>query len=293
MADLGRRNALPILRDARPGLYLDGGADGEILLPRRYVTPHTVVGALVDVFVYRDSEDRLVATTETPLAMVGDFAALRVVSVQPNIGAFLAWGLSKDLLLPRREQTSSLHEGDIVVVRVAVDEKSRRIVASSRLNRWLNTAPPMYAPEQAVSLLVCGKTALGYNAIVESAHLGLLYFSDLAQALRIGETIAGYVRMVRPDGKIDLALDRAGYVRVKPLGEQIVEALTAAGGALPFHDKSSPAEIRDKFGVSKKAFKQALGALYRKRRIAIEPTEIRLLEEAAPRKKSPPRRTGN
>jgi len=277
MADLGKRNHLSVLRDTRSGFFLDGGTLGEILLPGRYIPAGAGVGSELDVFVYRDSEDRLVATTETPLAMVGDFAFLRVLSVRPGLGAFLDWGLSKDLLLPRREQTGFLREGELLVVHVFVDPKSDRIVASARLDRWLNRTPPAYAPEQPVQLLIAGETPLGYNAIIENAHWGLLYRSELSAPLRIGDTIPGYIRMVRPDGKIDLALDRAGYVRVKPLSDQILDALAEGGGRLPFHDKSSPEEIREKFGVSKKAFKQALGALYRARRVVLDSTEIRLL----------------
>ena len=250
---------------------------GEILLPGRYIPAGAGPGSELDVFVYRDSEDRLVATTETPLAMVGDFAFLRVLSVRPGLGAFLDWGLSKDLLLPRREQTGFLREGELLVVYVFVDPKSDRIVASARLDRWLNRTPPAYASEQQVQLLITGETPLGFNAIIENAHWGLLYRSGLAHPLRVGDTMNGFVREVRPDGKVDLALDRAGYVRVKPLSEHILEALAEGGGKLPFHDKSSPEEIREKFGVSKKAFKQALGALYRARRVVLDPAGIRLL----------------
>ncbi len=277
MSKLGRRNLLPILREVRSGLFLDGGERGEILLPGRYIPEGAVPGMSLDVFVYRDSEDRLVATTETPLAMVGEFAVLRVVSTRVDLGAFLDWGLAKDLLLPRREQTDSIREGDLVVVRILVDEKSDRIIASSRLNRWLGSPPARYAPEQPVQIFITGETPLGYNAIVENTHWGLLYHSEIPTPLSPGERRQAYVRTVRGDGKIDLSLDRAGYVRVKPLSDKILEALQAAGGRLPFHDKSTPAEIRETFGVSKKAFKQAVGALYRKRRVAIDSTEIRLL----------------
>jgi len=277
MADLGKRNHLSVLREASPGFFLDGGPLGEILLPGRYIPAGAGPGSELDVFVYRDSEDRLVATTETPLAMVGDFAFLRVLSVRPGLGAFLDWGLSKDLLLPRREQTGFLREGELLVVYVFVDPKSDRIVASARLDRWLNRTPPAYASEQQVQLLITGETPLGFNAIIENAHWGLLYRSGLAHPLRVGDTMNGFVREVRPDGKVDLALDRAGYVRVKPLSEHILEALAEGGGKLPFHDKSSPEEIREKFGVSKKAFKQALGALYRARRVVLDPAGIRLL----------------
>lgn len=279
MADLGKRNRLAIVREAAPGLFLDGGNLGEILLPRRYIPLDAAPGAELDVFIYRDSEDRLVATTEVPLAMVGEFALLRVQSVKPGIGAFLDWGLSKDLLLPRREQVSFPREGGLVVVHVFIDEKSDRIVASERIDRWLDLIPASYTAEQPVNLLVVRETPLGYSAIVENSHWGLLYDSDLAGPLRIGERLNGFVRMVRPDGKIDLSLDRSGFSRIKPLTAQILEALTAAGGTLPFHDKSTPEEIRTAFGVSKKAFKQALGSLYRNRRITINPSNIQTAQE--------------
>jgi len=276
MALIGKRNQLLVLREARPGLYLDGGPHGEILLPGRYLTDASVPGSTVDVFVYRDSEDRLVATTETPLAVVGDFACLRVVSVDRRLGAFLDWGLPKDLLLPRREQTAPLKVGHWIVVHVSHDEKSDRIIASTRLNRALSRKPPDYAPDQPVRLLIAAETPLGYTAIVENAHRGLLYRRELAGPLEIGQRLEGYVRAVRDDGKLDLALDRTGHQRITPLKEKILAALRANGGRLPYHDKTSPEEIREAFGVSKKAFKQALGTLYRKRHIRLERDGIEL-----------------
>jgi predicted RNA-binding protein (virulence factor B family) len=276
MALLGQYNTLPIVRQAPPGMYLDGGTHGEILLPGRYIPLGAMPGGRIDVFVYRDSEDRLVATTETPLAVVGQCAFLRVVSVKPNVGAFLSWGLEKDLLLPLREQTRTLRPLDWVVVHVALDPKSDRIIASARLNRWLDRTPPAYVSEQRVKLLIESETPLGYRAIINHTHHGLLYHSDLARPLTIGQALDGYVRIVRPDGKIDLALDPAGHRRIAPLAEQIIEKLQAKGGHLPYHDKTAPEEIRAAFGVSKKAFKQAIGALYRDQRIRIEPDGIRL-----------------
>lgn len=277
MAALGVRNQLAVLRETKSGLILDGGEQGEILLPGRYIPAQAAPGALLDVFVYRDSEDRLVATTETPLAMVGEFATLRVVSLNANIGVFLDWGLAKDLLLPRREQSGPVRVGQLVTVRVYVDEHSNRIVATMKLGRWLGKTRPAYRAGQPVQILISHETPLGYNAIVESQHRGMLYHANLSAPLRPGDALQAYVSAVRPDDKIDLTLDRAGYVRVKPLSEQILQALSEAGGRLPFHDKSSPEQIREAFAVSKKAFKQALGALYRKHRIALDPTEIRLL----------------
>ncbi len=276
MAILGRRSTLTILRQAPPGYYLDGGALGEILLPGRYIPPGAMPGGTIDVFVYRDSEDRVVATTETPLAMVGDFAFLRVVSERPSIGAFLDWGLEKDLLLPRREYAGGVREGRSVLVHVMIDEKSDRIVATCRLNRHLNLTPPAYAEGQRVKLIIEGETPLGYRAIVNGAHTGLLYRTELSGPLLPGDAMDGFIRAVRADGKIDLGLDPAGHRRIRPLSEQILAALKSAGGRLPYHDGSSPDEIRAALGMSKKAFKQAIGGLFRERRILIESDGIRL-----------------
>jgi predicted RNA-binding protein (virulence factor B family) len=281
MADLGKFNHLTILRLDSHGALLDGGRDGEILLPRRYVPAGAAPGRTLEVFVYRDSEDRLVATTERPLAQVDEFAVLRVVGFHADIGAFLDWGLAKDLLLPRREQSCPLKLGQKVAVRVFVDPHSHRIVASMKLGRWLGKKPPRYRVYQRVHALVANETPLGYNAIVAGAHRGLFYRAQLARPLQPGETVEAYVMEVRPDGHLDLSLEPLGYSRVKPLGERIVQALEEAGGRLPFHDKSPPEEIRERFGVSKKAFKQALGTLYREKVIDLGETEIRLLPQAS------------
>ncbi len=278
MAILGKRSTLTILRQAPPGYYLDGGALGEILLPGRYIPPRAMPGGTIDVFVYRDSEDRLVATTETPLAMVGDFAFLRVVSQSPSIGAFLDWGLEKDLLLPRREYAGGVREGRSVLVYVMIDEKSDRIVATCRLNRHLNLTPPAYTEGQRVKLIIESETPLGYRAIINGAHTGLLYRTELSGPLLPGDAMDGFIRAVRPDGKIDLGLDPSGHQRIRPLSEQILAALKSAGGRLPYHDGSSPDEIRAALGMSKKAFKQAIGTLFRERRIVIEPDGIRLVK---------------
>ena len=281
MAIIGKRNLLSIVRESQPGLYLDGGELGEILLPGRYIPGDIAPKQKLDVFVYRDSEDRLVATTETPNAMVGEFAYLKVINWHEQIGAFLDWGLAKDLLLPFSEQEFPVRIGDRVVVYVCLDAKSQRILATMRLNRHLNRDTPAYRDGQPVNILVIGKTPLGYNAIVDNAHRGLLYKSQLAGPLAIGQKLKGFVRTVRAGGKIDLTLDAAGYQRVAPLTHKIVEALQFSGGKFEFDDDSTPAAIRQNFGVSKKAFKQALGKLYKTRRIAFLKPGIQLLENSS------------
>lgn len=280
MAILGKRNVLSVVRASAPGLYLDGGALGEILLPGRYIPADLKPKDKLDVFVYRDSEDRLVATTEIPHATVGEFACLRVVSINDRVGAFLDWGLTKDLLLPFREQDRPVRVGQRVVVFVYLDPKSERIVATTRLKRHLSPDRPIYRNSQPVHLLITGATQLGYQAIVENAHSGLLYRDNLTTPLQIGQRVQGFVRNVRENGQIDLSLDASGYKRVAPLTDQIVQALEKNGGKLPFDDDSSPEAIRQKFGVSKKAFKQALGKLYKIRRIRFQKPGIQLLDNS-------------
>lgn len=267
MAQIGKRNSLTVLHSTPHGVYLDAGDLGEILLPNRYIPKGTELGQSLDVFIYRDSEDRLVATTEHPLAEVGDFATLEVVGLNRNIGAFLNWGLPKDLLLPFREQVDKVVPGDRVVVYVMVDEKTDRIMATARLNRHLSHERPPFRPQQEVRLLITARTPLGYNAIIEGTHAGLLYHSNIGAPLAIGQQVNGFVAMIHPGGKIDLSLDASGYQRVASLTDKILEALKNSDGRLPFDDDSPPEQIRENFDASKKAFKQALGALYRQRRI--------------------------
>jgi predicted RNA-binding protein (virulence factor B family) len=282
MALIGKRNLLTILRSAPPGFYLDGGSHGEILLPGRLIPSGAIVGGQIDVFVYRDSEDRLVATPQKPIAMVGQFASLRVVSINPRIGVFLDWGMDKDLLLPMREMFRPVSPGEFVLVQIVLDEKSDRLIASSKLNRRLTFPPPdTYHEGDTVSLMVMSRSPLGYNMIVNDTHRGMLYESDANGRLEPGDRFDGYVRCVRPDGKLDLALGKPGYRRIGPLTDQILAALIEKGGRLPFNDNSSPEAIRDYFGVSKKAFKQAIGALFRERRIFIDPDCIRIVSPSS------------
>jgi predicted RNA-binding protein (virulence factor B family) len=280
MALLGRINTLAVVRDTPQGLYLDGGALGEVLLPGRLVPRGLRVGGQIEVFLHRDSEDRLVATTERPKACVGEFACMRVKDLHERAGAFLDWGLAKDLLLPYREQRPKVRLGDDVVVAVILDPDTDRIIATTYLSRHLSKEPARYAPGDAVDLLVCGETDLGYNAIVDGRFRGLLYHTNLAGPLRHGARMRGFVKSVREDGKIDLSLDEAGYARVHPLAERILAELERVGGRLNLDDDSDPEVIRDRFGVSKKAFKQALGSLYRARRIAFLNPGIQLVQQS-------------
>jgi predicted RNA-binding protein (virulence factor B family) len=284
MAQVGKRNLLSITREMPQGVYLDGGKLGEILLPRKFAPARWQPGDQLDVFVYYDSEDRLIATTERPLAEIGEFACLRVVGVNRAAGAFLDWGLSKDLLLPFREQESPVRLGDQVVVAVDLDPRSNRIIASSRLRRYLSPDFPTYRIAQEVGLLITRETPLGYEAIIERSHLGLLYKNSSSPRLSPGQKIKGYIREVRPDGKIDLSLDALGYRRIGSLQQQILQAMKASGGHLNLNDDSSPEEIRETFGISKKAFKQSLGALYKKRLITFTETGVELARDAIPKR---------
>jgi len=277
MFAIGRRHTLPVSRDSVHGLFLDAGDIGEILLPGRQPAGGPGEGDSVDVFVYRDSEDRLVATTATPLAMAGEYACLNVISVNRQIGAFLDWGLPKDLLLPFREQREPVYAGDKVVVYIFVDDKSDRIIATTRFARHLSRATPKYAPGQLVETLITSTSPLGYNAVVEGDHLGLLYQNEIGTQLEVGQKLSAYVSAVRPDGKIDLRLDAVGYQRVSALTDLILEALARQGGSFSIDDGSSPEAIREAFNVSKKAFKQALGWLYKKRLIEFTKPGVRLI----------------
>ena len=267
MADLGRYNRLKVLYSTPHGIYLDGGSHGEILLPTRYVPRGTALDDLIPVFVYRDSEDRIIATTEEPLVVAGEFASLEVVGVHRQMGVFLNWGLPKDLLLPYREQLDPVEVGQKVLVFVKLDERSDRIVATTKLNKHLSRQPVPYKKGQEVSLIIANRTPMGYNALVNGTHMGLLHESRITTPLRSGQEIKGYIGDVHPGGKIDLSLDASGYQRVASLTDRILEVLAANGGRLEFDDDSPPERIRETFEASKAAFKQALGALFRQRKI--------------------------
>lgn len=282
MIQMGRFNQMTVARETPQGLYLNAGAEQDaILLPTRWVTPYMQIGGRVDVFLYRDSEGRPIATTDLPHVEVGQFACLEVLHVKDGVGAFLDWGLSKDLLLPGSEWAGKrFREGDRVSVAVYIDE-SDRIVASCRLELHFPTDPPGYGVNDPVDALIYGESPLGWKAVVNQAYSGLLYRGDTADTLRVGDEVVAYVKRVYDDGKIDLQRDPSGYGRVEALCERILETLDANGGQMSIGDKSSPADIRAAFDASKKAFKQALGALYKQRLIRLVDGGIERVQESA------------
>ncbi|PRB84633.1 S1 RNA-binding domain-containing protein [Pseudomonas sp. MYb185] len=275
MAAIGHFNNLPIVKHTGFGLYLDGGPHGEILLPNRYIPTDqpTEVGDWLRVFIYRDSEDKLIATTQTPKVKVGEFASLKVVEIN-RVGLFLDWGLPKDLLLPHSEEKRPLQVGDYCVVYVYLDKHSERITATARLDRHLDRTAPSYKVGEAVDLLIVEPTDLGYKAIINHRHWGLLHKNELFKFVRGGKQERGYIRELRDDGKISLSLQPVGRDAADQLQELIMQTLGEHDGVLPLSDKSPAQEIARLFGVSKGNFKKAIGGLYRQGRIVIHPDRI-------------------
>lgn len=273
-----------ILRDSDFGQVLDGGRRlGEVLLPSRYVDAEIEPGDEIDVFLYVDSEDRPVATTERPLAQAGEFAVLEVKEIT-RVGAFLDWGLPKDLLLPRSEQKGILRCGDRVVVLVKFDRVSGRMMATQRLVAPRGVEPPDLQPGQKVAALIATSSRLGWTAVVNDHYLGLIYHNEIFRPLEQGDRVDAYVKEIREeDGGIDLSLQAPGYVgKIPPLSNRIVHQLEAAPqGFLPLHDNSDPDEIRAAFACSKRNFKQAVGALYRQGLVELEAGGIRLRSKPA------------
>jgi len=277
MVEIGKYNTLKIVKDLDFGVYLDGGDDLEILLPARYVPRNVKPGDEVEVFIYHDNEGRIIATTAKPLAIVGEFQWMECKSVN-DMGAFLEWGLMKDLLVPFREQKMPMREGKWYLVYVHLDHVTKRIVASARVDKFLDNVPPVYEFNQEVDLLVADETEIGYKVIINNLHWGLVYHNEIYRRLERGEHLKGYIKEVREDEKIDVSLTRLGYEKVEGIAGIILDALKVQKGFLAVHDKSPADEIYSLFGCSKKSFKQAIGALYKKKLISIEPKGIRLIE---------------
>lgn len=280
MANIGEINQLTVLRHVDFGLYLDGGDSGEILLPRREIPKDadTAVGSQLDVFIYHDSEDRLVATGRRPRAMLGQFAALRVVDIN-RTGIFLDWGLAKDLFMPHSEEKRPLQTGDTVLVYVYQDVHTGRLLASAQLDRFaeVDISDSGYQVNQQVSLWVAERNEHGYVCLVDESYLGLLHHHEVFKPVKIGQGMQGYVRELRADGRLSLSLQMQGQAVRDELGERILAALQANGGELALGDKSPASAIAAQFGVSKGNFKKAIGGLYRQQLIGMEPTRIWLL----------------
>jgi hypothetical protein len=273
---IGKTNTLKVIKELDFGIYLDGLNEGEILMPRQYIPEGTKPGDMVDCFIYFDSEDRIIATTLVPLAQVNEFACLKVVSVNPT-GAFLDWGLPKDILVPFREQKVDMGEGRKYIVFIYYDELSKRIAATAKVEKYLNLEPHEYITGEAVSLLIYQKTDIGYKAIVNQKHIGVVHNSDIFMPIDIGTEMVGYVKQINEDSKIDLLLQKPGYEVIDEVAQSLLNKLEAKGGFLPFTDKSPSEIIYHQLGMSKKTFKKAVGALYKNRTIIIEPDGIRLL----------------
>jgi len=277
MAEVGKFNKLQVVKEVDFGVYLDGGELDTILLPQRYVPEGCEIGDWVEVFLYFDSEDLLIATTETPKVEVGRCEMLKVIDIN-NAGAFMDWGLPKDLLVPYSEQHKPMEVGYSYVVYVFHDQDSDRIAASTRLQDHLAEESVWIKPRQSVDLLIAGRTDLGYKAVINDQYLGLIFRDDAFRPLKIGERLPGFVKNIRADGKIDLLISQGTLQGDHDLGEQIIEKLRASGGISSLTDKSDPDEIYRQFKVSKKKYKQALGTLYKSRRITLAPNQIKLAE---------------
>ena len=277
MARLGKFNQLQVMRHTASGAFLDGESLGDILLPKRYVEEGLAVGDTVEVFVYNDSEDRIVATTERPKAIVGDCAYLKVVDTN-RIGAFFDWGLPKDLLVPFNEQQKPVQKGYSYVVYLFVDEQSQRIAASSRLEDHLTSDIGIYKPRQEVDLLIYSRSDLGFKAVINNTHLGQLYENETFRKLHFGERIKGYIKNLRTDGKIDLILQLPAHIERESLAKTILEYIREQGGNSTITDKSPPELIYQTFGVSKATYKKTLGLLYKNRQIKIEKSQVTLIE---------------
>lgn len=274
--ELGKFNQLEVVKQVDFGMYLDGGEEGEILLPTRYVPEDCKLGDWLNVFLYLDNEERLIATTLTPLVQVGEFACLEVSWVN-QFGAFLNWGLMKDLFVPFSEQKMKMQVGNKYVIHAHIDDESFRIVASAKVDRYLSKEKAAYQPGEEVNILIWQKTDLGFKAIIENMYSGLLYDSEIFQTLHTGDVLKVYVKQVREDGKIDLILQKPGFEKIDDFSKTLHRYITEHGGWIGLTDKSPAEEIYDTFGVSKKTFKKAVGDLYKKRLILLHEDGIELV----------------
>jgi len=276
MLQIGRINKLRIKGTGTHGIHLDTGGSRDILLPEKDTPARYREGEEIEVFVYLDKDDHLQATTHKPYATVGEFATLQVVSAT-SAGAFLHWGMENDLFVPKGEQQQSMVEGESYVVFIFLSEKTNRIIASSRLDKFLSSKAPAYKEGEEVELILFEQTDLGYRALINREHAGMIYKNEVFQKIAIGQQLKGYIKKIREDLKIDLILQQSGYQEVDDIAQAILGIIKEHGGKVAVTDKSPPDDIYSLFGVSKKVFKKAIGALYKKRIIRIDPSGISLV----------------
>ena len=276
MVKVGELNRLRVLRRVDFGMYLDDGKNG-ILLPNRYIPSQLKPGDDIEVFVYHDGEDRLIATTERPKAMLGDMARLKAVSVTPH-GAFLDWGLPKDIFVPISQQLGKMVPGGEYLVQIVLDAQTGRLAATEKFQHRFSNENLTVSPLEEVDLTVIRRTDIGYLVAINNRHTGVLHFNEIYRDIRIGDTFKGFIKQISDDGKIDVAAGKPGYARVEGEGEKILRLLKEHNGYLPYFDKSDPEEIYQFFGMSKKTFKMAVGQLYKQRKISIEKSGIKLTE---------------
>lgn len=275
MVKVGKFNSLMVIKEVPFGVYLDGQDLGEILLPKKYVPKDIGVGDMVHVFLYFDSEDKIIATTQKPFIELNTCAFLKVIDINPT-GVFLDWGLDKDLYVPRAEQHRPMEKDKRYIVYLKEDFKGR-LIASSKVDHLLDKTKPIYCLNEEVNLLIAGQTELGFKVIIESLHWGLIHQSEVFKTLHYGQKTTGMIQKIREDGKIDVVLRKPAAIGRDELAIRILEALRKAGGFLPLYDKSSTEDIQLHFGESKKRFKNTIGVLYKQGEILIEPNGIRLI----------------
>jgi uncharacterized protein len=276
MVNVGRYNTLRVKKAVDFGMYLDGGTD-EILLPKRYVPQGLNVDDEISVFIYHDNDGRLIATTDKPIASVGEIAMMEVADTNPT-GAFMKWGIMKDVFVPISQQEKRMKKGDKRLVRLFIDEKTGRVTATEKIDKFLSNYELSVEEREAVDLLVYKKTDIGYKVIINSSHLGVLHFNEIFRELETGERLKGFIKHIRPDNKIDVSPGVIGYSKIPDEEQRILSLLKENNGYLPFNDKSEPEAIYNHFGVSKKSFKMTLGALYKKRLISFTQTGMKLEE---------------
>lgn len=274
---VGQYNRLRVNRKVEFGFYLEDGAEG-ILLPKRFAPNQLNIDDEIEVFVYHDSDNRLIATTQKPKAVVGEIAKMKVVSVTKQ-GAFLDWGLMKDLFVPASKQVAGMRLGGEYLVMLYIDEMTGRVAATEKVENLMSNDALTVKEMEAVDLLVYRTSELGYVMIINNQHIGILHGNEVFQQLEIGDKVKGFIKKIRPDNKIDLILGKPGYTKVEDETAKVLRLLAENNGYLPYNDKSDPTDIYAFFGMSKKAFKMTTGNLYKQKKIQFTQTGIQLIEQ--------------